>query len=81
MRCCVEAVLEQFAILEIDSVIARAHARISAGLAASGTLIGPHDLWLAASCIAHGLTIVTSNVREFERVPGLDIEVWASVEV
>lgn len=77
----VEAVLERFAMLEIDSVIARAHARISAELAASGTVIRPHDLWLAASCIAHGLTIVTSNVREFERISGLDVEVWASVGV
>ena len=40
------------------------------------TLIGPHDLWLAATCVAHGLTMVTGNVREFARVPGLEIEVW-----
>jgi predicted nucleic acid-binding protein len=27
--------------------------------------------------VAHGLTIVTANVRQFARVPGLDLEVWA----
>lgn len=72
----VEGVLERFPVLDVDISTARAHARIWADLSAEGALIGPHDLWLAASCIAHGLTIVTSNLREFNRVPGLDIEVW-----
>jgi tRNA(fMet)-specific endonuclease VapC len=45
-----------------------------------GRLIGPHDLWLAAMCLAHGLTMVTANVREFTRVPGLVVESWASGE-
>jgi len=39
--------------------------------------IGPHDLWLAATCLAHGLTMVTANVRELDRVPGLVVELWA----
>ena len=47
-----------------------------AELSRAGALIGPHDLWLAATCVAHGLTMVTGNVREFARVPGLEIEVW-----
>ena len=37
---------------------------------------GTHDLWLAASCVAYGLRIMTANVREFRRVPGLSIESW-----
>jgi tRNA(fMet)-specific endonuclease VapC len=41
-------------------------------------MVGPHDLWLAATCVAHGLTMVTANAREFERVAGLDVEVWSS---
>lgn len=72
----VEGVLERFPVLEIDLATARAHARVWADLSASGALIGPHDLWLAAACIAHGLTMVTANVREFGRVPGLAVEVW-----
>jgi predicted nucleic acid-binding protein len=39
-------------------------------------MIGPHDLWLAASCIAHGLSVATVNVREFDRVRGLTVERW-----
>ncbi|MRR13569.1 type II toxin-antitoxin system VapC family toxin [bacterium] len=72
----VEGVLERFPMLEIDLATARAHARIWAELSSAGTLIGPHDLWLSAACIAHGLTIVTANVREFQRVPGLQLETW-----
>jgi tRNA(fMet)-specific endonuclease VapC len=49
---------------------------IWAELASGGNLIGPHDLWLAAAAIARGLTLVTANLREFQRVPGLAIESW-----
>jgi predicted nucleic acid-binding protein len=45
--------------------------------AAQGTMIGLHNSWIAASCLAHGLTLATANLREFERVPGLTVEAWA----
>lgn len=73
----VEGVLERFPMLDIDLATARAHARIWAELSSAGTPVGPHDTWLAAVCVAHGLTMVTANVREFERIPGLDVETWA----
>ncbi len=73
----VEGILERFPILPIDLPTARAHAQVWAELAAAGALIGPNDLWLAATCIAHGLTMITANVRDFERVPGLQVESWA----
>jgi tRNA(fMet)-specific endonuclease VapC len=72
----VEGILERFPLLPVDLATARAHAQVWAELMAAGRMIGPHDLWLAATCIAHGLTIVTANVREFARVPGLQVEVW-----
>jgi predicted nucleic acid-binding protein len=72
----VEAVLDRFPLLTVDLVTARSHARLGAELAAEGRVIGPHDLWLAAACIAHGLALATANVREFRRVRGLDIEDW-----
>ena len=74
----VEGVLERFPILPIDLTIARSHARIWAELSAVGTLIGPHDLWLAAACLAHDLSLATANVREFVRVPSLRVEDWRS---
>ncbi|PKQ15127.1 MAG: VapC toxin family PIN domain ribonuclease [Actinobacteria bacterium HGW-Actinobacteria-7] len=72
----VEWVLERVSVLDVDLATARAHARIGADLRAAGTPIGKHDSWLAAVCIAHGLSMVTANVREFERVPGLSVETW-----
>jgi tRNA(fMet)-specific endonuclease VapC len=73
----VEGILERFPLLSVDLACARAHAQLWADLRQAGALIGPHDLWLAATCVAHGLTMVTANVREFARVPGLELEVWA----
>jgi tRNA(fMet)-specific endonuclease VapC len=75
----VEGVIERFPLLEIDLATARAHAQVWADLSDAGALIGPHDLWLAAACIAHGLTMVTANVREFGRVPGLALEAWTTI--
>lgn len=74
----VEAVLARFPLLQIDLATARLHAQIGADLMASGTSIGPNDLWLAATCITRGLCIATGNVREFNRVPGLRVESWSS---
>jgi tRNA(fMet)-specific endonuclease VapC len=67
----VEALLTAFPVLPADGGVARVHAHLWAHLAAAGTMIGAHDLWIAATCLAHGHTIVTANVREFARVPGL----------
>jgi tRNA(fMet)-specific endonuclease VapC len=75
----VEAILARFPLLLVDLATARAHAHVWSTLAAAGMRIGPHDLWLAATCIAHGLTMVTADVREFTRVPGLTVEVWDRV--
>ena len=72
----VEAVLTDFPLLGIDLLTARTHASLWADLAAKGELIGAHDLWLAATCVGRGLSLVTGNSREFERVPGLIVVVW-----
>lgn len=76
----VEGLLLRFPVLDVDRATARAHARVWADLAAAGTRVGPTDLWLAAAAIAHGLTLVTANLREFERVPGLVVEGWGPVD-
>ena len=74
----VEAVLASMPILDIDLPTARCHAQLWSDLSKRGNMIGVHDSWIAASCLAHGLTLVTENKREFRRVPGLDLEVWDS---
>ena len=72
----VEGVLAALPILVIDLSTARSHSHLWAGLAQQGKMIGAHDSWLAATCLAHGLRLATSNLREFKRVPGLDVEKW-----
>jgi tRNA(fMet)-specific endonuclease VapC len=72
----VEGVISGFAVLPIDTPVARLHSQLWAELAGRGELIGVHDMWLAATCLAHGFTLATLNAREFGRVPGLKLEQW-----
>lgn len=72
----VEAVLSSFPLLEIDLATARSHAELWSQLEQRGQMIGVHDSWLAATCLAHGLKLATENLREFTRVPGLKVEQW-----
>jgi predicted nucleic acid-binding protein len=72
----VEEILNRFPLLPIDCTVARIHAELWAELEKKGTIIGAHDLWIAATAIAHGLSIATGNLREFRRVPGLIVEKW-----
>jgi tRNA(fMet)-specific endonuclease VapC len=51
---------------------------IRAELAQRGEMIGPHDLLIAAHALRIGATIVTGNVREFQRVPGLAWADWTA---
>ena len=64
-------------VLPFDDGAAVEYGKVCAHLQRRGTPIGPMDTLIAAHAKAEGLTIVTNNVREFERVPGLKIENWA----
>ena len=75
-RAFVEGVIDALPLLPIDLMTARAHAELGAELAGRGAPIGTHDLWIAATAIARGLDLVTLNARDFQRVPGLVVEVW-----
>jgi tRNA(fMet)-specific endonuclease VapC len=57
---------------------ARHHAEIRADLENRGALIGANDLFIAAHARALGLTLVTNNTAEFERVNHLTLENWAA---
>lgn len=69
----VEAVLVAFPTLAFDLLVARAHARLWAGLAASGTEVGAHDRLVAATAISAGWRVGTANIRHFDRIPGLGV--------
>ena len=70
-----EAFLQPIEIVPFDSTGAVEHARIRHELRAKP--IGERDLVIAAVASAQRLTVVTSNVREFGRVEGLDVESWS----
>src|SRR5712691_4481906 len=66
----------QFPVIEFDREDARQAGGIRAFLAARGTAIGPYDVLIAGQAVARQLILVTHNVDEFRRVPGLSIEDW-----
>ena len=61
-----------------SSAISEHYAVQSTALKVSGTPIGANDLWIACHALAERATLVTNNVREFERVDGLSLDNWAA---
>jgi len=70
-------ILSIFDILDFDANAAVEYGIIQADLQRKGTPISPLDTLIAAHAKAVGLTLITNNMREFERVSGLTIENWA----
>ena len=68
----------QFEILDFDPEDARRAGEVRAQLASAGTLIGPYDVLIAGQALARSLTLVTHNLRAFQRVSGLSVEDWES---
>lgn len=68
--------LNPFVSLPFDDDAAARYASIRHTLEVVGQNIGPYDLQIAAICLLHNLTLVTSNTGEFSRVRGLRIEDW-----
>jgi tRNA(fMet)-specific endonuclease VapC len=69
--------LAPLTVLPFGSAAASVYGEIRADLQSKGTPIGPLDMLIAGHAKAEELILVTNNVREFERVPGLEIENWA----
>jgi len=64
------------AILPWDRNAVDATTEIKAALTAAGNPIGPNDTAIAGHAIATDAILVTNNIKEFERVPGLTFEDW-----
>ena len=73
----VEAILDRFPIVGIDVDVAREHARVWGHLAKKGTPIGAHDLWIGVQALVLEFAVLTVNVRDFKRIPGLTVRVVA----
>ena len=63
-------------ILEFDSRAAAAYGKIRDGLEKKGKIVGAMDLLIGAHALAAGLTLVSNNLKEFKRIPGLLTENW-----
>lgn len=72
----IDAIRTSSELLTINSRVADTYAQLRTQLEQAGTPIGPNDTWIAAETLHHKLVLVTDNVREFSRVPGLKVENW-----
>jgi tRNA(fMet)-specific endonuclease VapC len=72
----VESLLETIPVLPLDIPTDAEYGVIRAELEAAGQPIGSNDLLIGAHACALGLTLVTDNIREFGRIPGLHVENW-----
>jgi tRNA(fMet)-specific endonuclease VapC len=68
--------LAPYVSIPFDDLCAEHYGVIRADLERAGKPIGPSDILIAATARACDLTLVTTNTREFSRVPGLRLEDW-----
>jgi tRNA(fMet)-specific endonuclease VapC len=75
-RAKVERFLEQLTVVAFDRVAAQQAAAIRIELQRNGSTIGAYDLLIAAEAMRSGFVLVSSNQREFARIPNLRLESW-----
>lgn len=73
----VEGFAARLEVLKYDQDAAAHTGQLRAELAKAGMPIGPYDHMIAGHARSQGLILVTNNLREFDRVPGLRVEDWA----
>lgn len=73
----IEAMVARLEVLPFDDKAAYHFGQIRAELYRTGKPIGPYDLMIAGHARACSLKLITNNVKEFEKVPGLQIEDWS----
>ncbi len=76
----VHLVLSAIEILPLEAPADQHYAEVRNHLTRHGTPIGPNDLLIAAHALAKNLVVVTANISEFDRVPGLGLENWLMEE-
>ena len=74
----IRLLLRDFIVLPFDEEDSRQAGKVRAELRKSGIPIGPYDVLIAGQARARDLILISNNVREFERVTGLQLEDWTS---
>jgi len=72
----IDALAARMDIISFDEEAAIHFGQLRAELASAGKIIGPYDLMVAGQARSRGLILVSNNLREFKRVPGLRVENW-----
>jgi tRNA(fMet)-specific endonuclease VapC len=72
----VEQFVARLEALPFSAEAAAHYGQVRAELERAGQPAGPHDMLIGAHARSAGLIIVTNNLREFERIPGLRVENW-----
>lgn len=79
-RAALDEYLRHVAVLDYPEEAASHYGYIRATLKQKGAMIGANDLFIAAHARSLGLILVTNNLREFTRVPGLVVENWTKAK-
>jgi len=74
----IQQLTDQVPCLPFDTRAADIYGQIRADLERRGQLIGAYDMLIAATALSHGITLVTHNTKEFNRIAGLTLEDWHS---
>jgi tRNA(fMet)-specific endonuclease VapC len=74
----VEDFVSRLSVLSYDDKAAWQYGHVRAALEKLGQPIGINDLHIAAHARSQGLILITNNLREFERVPGLLLDNWVN---
>lgn len=76
----IEAMVARLEVLPFDRKAAYHFGQIRAALYSMGQPIGPYDMMIAGHARASGLILITNNLNEFERIPGLLLENWCDAQ-
>ena len=71
-----QGLLRDVVVLDVNTSVARRFGEVRADQLDRGHHTPEVDLFIAATALTHGLTLVTHNVRDFANVPGLPVEDW-----
>jgi tRNA(fMet)-specific endonuclease VapC len=75
-RVRLDVLLDPLVVEPFTNADAARYGRLRADLQRAGEMIGPIDTFIAAHALRLGATVVTHNLREFHRGPGLKVEDW-----
>ena len=72
----IDLILSALEVLPLEAPADHQYASLRHHLTRQGKPVGPNDLLIAAHALANDLTLITANVGEFSRVPGLKVKNW-----